>query len=1739
MRIMAPIAVLIATKNRPESLKKALHSIVCQTTKPDTILVISDCNCEYEKTTRQTVQEVARTFPHIRLIQNQRTKNLSGAMNTGIETLIEDSFIPELSYCAILDDDDEWEPEYLSCCLEKAESEKCDLVISGLIRYETQDDEGICLSIPDSLSVSDFFVGNPHVQGSNIFVRFSTLLQAGGFDENLESTTDRDVCIRILDLDPCDIGFIKKHLVHHWALPHKNRLSDPQSPRKIQGLSEFYTKYAPRMNAQEQDAFRHRACNLFGCEINSFQPSNMAKLNIKNTPSRFPTEPMIPFVIGFIATRMVSTETLLNDLCEFFGETPGIRRVVICDNTPSTEALNRLLSQEHYQSLNWTIISRDTIDKNCDAGEYGTYLRDEEQRKGISSGRTVLHHHLYEEVKKIPGSVVWILDDDIRLEYITNDQTVVPLTLPEVQDTIVRLKRQGMSIAVGKITGDAPLPIHSTLRVQLLDILSELKRREQKIVSKSDGHDDSETYPIHQTEILADTFPDYYYDYSCEHTAHLELPFRESLMEIQTIDGFIQQIPDIGFGKNISRPVVAHNYLVHGEVSVSSPSIIPRGGNTLVLNPECLREYPNLSPRIGRLNARRGDTFWCILNNRVNASKVGLFPHAVRQERTSEIRQVQDFDTLLSDFYGSAFIRAMDQYYERKIQETGEIPRRIRLSIDDCGKEMICSLFQTHLNQRLSRFITNAYRIQGLISSMEKTLQAEVFSGVQGMDELHTFLKSLKCLYSPENIWNMYHEGKSWNHVDLHVFLNHFKEHVKTYRHNLSKEIRPDYIEYAKQATERMLLKRNPDMAMPLRAIGYGHEGAVFTDGKNAYKYFYAGLTNFQEARLETLREKVLNNHYLRHLSSLTDIIEENGDIIFVMSYEGDTEYSGGHLQDILAILNECKDSGIAFTNFHPKNLIVNGDTLRLVDIGASIVPYNENEFLQMCRRAYLTYRWHFRTDISELMSTALFDPDIPELFGFDYFFEATKNKTKNDLVNEKIVELVLENQPENVFDYGCGRGSITERIADKGFHVVGYDPDTAVLQKNCTNTVNAQYINTIELAHLKQSGEKFDTVICSLVLCTITENGEADEVMENVRKLVADDGMVIVALCNPFSSFVPESETHRKLDIPDDTLYERQFCYDKKMRETGKIRHECHRPFSWYKHLFHQHAFEISEIEEIKTLDMESLCPSSDFLILKLKPLCIPEKTNVSLLIRAGAMEWETIDFQIRHIVNQLEGPQKFVEKIVVTDKYAGPFARQYSPANLMEFNRKLERLVSDGIIDLVVFSPEDPRVIEETNKKWFGVTSANPRSQNGQPTFMACFGFEQCRGEYILHLDSDCIIGRMDRNHDYLRDMIQVFQSDPHALTVSFNITKSDDGPYTRESDGKKWRTEVRCGMISGPRIMSILPLPNSVDESGMLQLAWHRALDLKLDQSEWQSYRGGDRRTFYIHVPNTIKSDINFWFTVVRHAELKRIPVIQVNSVDITGTMKEWGGFPDDEYIFIIRGKDVPISKLRRCMDSVCQQKDTGFGLIFIDAGSRNPVPEYITHILLPEWGGRASVFFNYTPLTSIENNVIAIRDICSNPESIIITLDMDDALIGPDVIACLREKYNKGADLTVGSMMRTDKLCDYPAIFEDVRTVRGGNVWQHLRTFRKYLFDAIPKSYFKVNNCWIPFAEDWAFMVPMVEMADHPAHITRNLYFYEPTGNKDMATSDRREKMIAKIMGKCPLNRNFCMVRGDQE
>ena len=154
--------------------------------------------------------------------------------------------------------------------------------------------------------------------------------------------------------------------------------------------------------------------------------------------------------------------------------------------------------------------------------------------------------------------------------------------------------------------------------------------------------------------------------------------------------------------------------------------------------------------------------------------------------------------------------------------------------------------------------------------------------------------------------------------------------------------------------------------------------------------------------------------------------------------------------------------------------------------------------------------------------------------------------------------------------------------------------------------------------------------------------------------------------------------------------------------------------------------------------------------------------------------------------------------------------------------------------------------------------------------------------------------------------------------------------------------------------------------------------------------------------------------------------------------------------------------------------------------------------------------------------LANLVTAVREVCGNPASIIVTLDADDALLGAGVLATLTKAYGGGADATVGTMLRTDKAAHYPAEFEDPKTNRGGNVWQHLRSFRKHLFDTVPDAVLKLDGGYVELANDWAYMLPIIERADCAVYVREPLYLYEPSGYGKGEDRIQREENIARLV-----------------
>ena len=235
---------------------------------------------------------------------------------------------------AILDDDDSWAETYLERCERAVVESGLDMVAAGLVFHRFRDTESEVYHPPVSLEVSDLLVRNPHIQGSNLFVRLRRLLEAGGFDEALTSTTDRDICIRLADLGTVRYGELKEDLVHHFADNDRPRLSTPGSDAKRAGLRYFFRKHCGRMTDEQQAAFIDRSRRLFHCD-----PTGPDIVPAPTMPSPLVPEPSISetpltLVVGAITspdTRLV--ERLLNSLAEKVGGREGVNlRVVLLEN---------------------------------------------------------------------------------------------------------------------------------------------------------------------------------------------------------------------------------------------------------------------------------------------------------------------------------------------------------------------------------------------------------------------------------------------------------------------------------------------------------------------------------------------------------------------------------------------------------------------------------------------------------------------------------------------------------------------------------------------------------------------------------------------------------------------------------------------------------------------------------------------------------------------------------------------------------------------------------------------------------------------------------------------------------------------------------------------------------------------------------------------------------------------------------------------------------------------------------------------------------------------------------------------------------------------------------------------------------------------------------------------------------------------------------------------------------------
>ena len=688
------IAVIMTTHNRPVLLReRAIISVINQKKKPDFFVIVDDSDNPNDIQENLRTIELAKNEMPLTKLMSFSTNGSQGAAyswNIAAEKLLDTGTNPSDLFIAFLDDDDAWDKNYLYECEDIANRTQCDMVSSFFYRIENSNH--IYSESPLKLDAESFLVGNPGIQGSNIFIRMNKFLEAGCFNENLLSCTDRDLCIRLADMGTVKYQSLNKPLMFHYADGNRDRLSTPHSRAKDLGLEQFWFKYSKRMNRSQQASFLQRANTLFGWSIPNYPTSHDA-LKSNYEPKENPFE----LWIGVICSDYAIISPLLKQI-SFLQHEQYINslKLVLLENTLSASDHNRIQFFCQEKKIDVSFINESVQEKWLQNGVLRDFKVEPGKMKTIACARTLLQKYIGEKMPE--NAVCWILDDDMQL----TDKTLAALKMmPEV-------KRSGVDILIGGFENSSPNPPINGIRIQLVDILANLQW-----LNNLEPNETVADYSL-ENQVFREKYPDYYYDLSRKHKGHLEHPYwltpsTPKETSASALNRLLDDAWKIFFGNPLTRPLIAKDPSNLMESLVDS---VNRGGNTLVFNPKALTDTPNIAFQINGINVRRSDMMWCIINRyyRKMTIKAGPFStwHAGKQTESivkMDVRKIRD------EIVGSGFYAGLTDYLKNNADST------LSFSHDDI--ELIEKGIKNHIVNRMKKLRMTFYRSRGISACLK------------------------------------------------------------------------------------------------------------------------------------------------------------------------------------------------------------------------------------------------------------------------------------------------------------------------------------------------------------------------------------------------------------------------------------------------------------------------------------------------------------------------------------------------------------------------------------------------------------------------------------------------------------------------------------------------------------------------------------------------------------------------------------------------------------------------------------------------------------------------------------------------------------------------------------------------------------------------------------------------------------------------------------------------------------
>jgi glycosyltransferase involved in cell wall biosynthesis/SAM-dependent methyltransferase len=1684
--------IIIATCGRNELLASALASVAAQMVKPDRLIVVDDRQPVDLEGLRSLGEKLGLT---LEALANRRTKGASGSWNTALDHLARLEPNPDSHFVSFLDDDDWWDGHYLPH-VQAAMRTGADVVAGSISRHDGISPRGRLYQPPRCLSADEALVRNPGIQGSNLTARLSTLLMAGLFDEALASCTDRDLCVRLADLAPA-YRAATEAVAHHDTLHGLPRLSDKFGQAKRDGLDAFHAKWHWRMTEKQVRVSVKLARRRFGWSPSTYRPPVFDKSAQVEPPLATASEPMT-LVVGIIVDGSAPDRCrpLLDGLRRFLQHRLVTSLdVVLLENG---EAAGFQAVVDHGRRIGLAVWPVDLEAQFHAAPALPLREGDITRSKPIAIARTLLQRFVFQVSHARNYAPAWILDDDFRL----------PNNCDELATAMAACRESGIHVALGGNSGAAPVPASSLLRTQLVDLSHFLRCAAR--------HDPDEAMPnadeanrrwLHERR-------DYHYDLTRDGTDRLETPFLPHFLGgtlRQAAGEAMRTAARILAGEAISRPVRPVPVIP----PLSARDSCLRGGNTLILDTTLLRDLPNMSPRVGGRPTRRSDMIWAANAMHLFGRKVKSVPLPMTHDRSMERPDEDDTQRLIDDILGYGFFRAYEEMLRLESRRTG-------VSFTDDERDRVAANTGKYVEERLAAYRLSFWRSTGLARTLDNLVAEGPWwmevAAPADLSAFNRFRDLLKRTTDPSQFIRV-EDGVQvgLQTGEFTAFLAEI-ERIHPARDTSEVPFLRSWVKRGREEQVRALLLRRLGSAADA-LLGMGAEGVVLRLGERVVKVFdrWTAEQRREAAPVVAALRDQPTNGALPEVLVLHDWSEA-----FAVEYrfEESQPYLGGQGPELVTMLRDLGRSGWVHSNINPKNLRLTARGLQLIDIGKSMEPATPRGMEMMVRRAFLSWRFSFRKYLGTVMRASVGNEFLPELTGWRALLEAVESppsKERLDLHIRRRAEILA---PRLVLDYGCGKPRDASRWAE-ACQLTCFDVDPNLPGRWLRDAPNVQLWTEALLRAAVAERRHFDLIVCSMVLCAVDDTAMAT-ILANIRRLIGEDGRILLAVCDPAAIHVTRAvdQTRHETKTLDALLPAR---YWKSVGDSPISRLESHRSIESYRRAFARTGLSIIAESTVNGFDAVHLERVPEFLIFELAPL--PDlQVKTSLLVKLCALEAETALHQVRHLARQLGRPRAFDEVVLLVDPHEGPFPRAHGPGDLARLRQATDRLLAEGAVDRVVTGFADGAEAAACAHRWTGQSANRAHCANGQPATSVLAAFEECLGDYILHADADILIARPNPALDHIADAVRVLEENPDAVTLALSVNDDID-PTTRRGgpNGQPFRTESMAGWISKARLLALRPLSAGAKD-GQLDLPWHRMLDVAVRQGRTASLRRGSSALWFAAPDNGRKSNVDDHLLLMDRIEAGFAPAIQRGKPLIQGPLVDWLGPKRTEpMVVVICGHNVRPGAIDRCMASLRAQSCGQWEAIVIDDASDDGSGEVLARSC--RWlRGRARLVRRHRRVGLLANTFLAIRHLIASPDAVVVLLDLDDALADPRALAIIAEHHREGADLTVGSMLRTDKEVEYPVDFSNPRGNRGGNVWQHLRTFRKSLFDRIWLEDLKLDGQWVDLANDWAFMLPLVEMARNPIWIRETLYLHQPSSSRPPEERASREAIVARIVAK---------------